>query len=158
MKELITEVMLIMQEPPTNPKQDSYKRLLEIYSEIHRYKPACTDCDFYAILRYFKNLSTNNVYMRTNRIYKPVDRFLGQAFTLNGTVYPPDSLTDATIEMLIKSGGFYLGTHFEKVPEDTEPNPTTDEFTPLSGDASKEIQDPIIAPTTNGRGRRRKAE
>ena len=143
MKELIAEVSSIMQEPPTSPTSEKYKRLQEIYCTIHNTQSACSDCDFYAILRYFTNLTTNNVYHRTNYKYKPVDKYLGQSFTLNGIKHTPEALTDETIEMLINSKCFYLGVHFEKITNTKIIAIPTEEFKPVLGDVTKEIQDPI---------------
>jgi hypothetical protein len=76
----------------------------------------------------------------------------------NGSTYPVEVLTDATIEKMVQSGSFKLGTHFAIIDEIEAGE--NEAFKVIGGDAELEMQEPIVAeevatPKAKGRGRRK---
>jgi hypothetical protein len=76
----------------------------------------------------------------------------------NGSTYPTEILTDATIEKMVQSGSFTLGVHFAIIDEiEASEN---EAFKVIGGDAELEVQEPIVAEVVTtkkpkGRGRRK---
>jgi hypothetical protein len=60
-----------------------------------------------------------------------------------GATYPVAILTDAIIEKMIKSGSFFLGTHFAIIDEAEASD--NGQFKVSVGDTTKQIQEPLIA-------------
>jgi hypothetical protein len=161
--DLITEALRLLPSIK-NANSKDYPRLVAIYSEINRVPVNCSPCIYYSVVGYFEALGNNSTYQSKTMAstkYKVLPDQKGNqrtAFMFNGSTYPVEVLTDATIEKMVQSGSFKLGTHFAIVDEIEAGE--NEAFTVLGGDADLEVQEPIVAeevvtPKVKGRGRRK---
>ena len=161
--DLITEALRLLPSIK-NANSSDYPRLVAIYSEINRVPVSCSPCIYYTVVSYFEALGNNSTYqsktMSTTK-YKVLPDAKGNertAFMFNGSTYPVEVLTDATIEKMVQSGSFKLGTHFAIIDEIEAGE--NEAFKVIGGDADLEVQEPIVAEEVatlkaKGRGRRK---
>lgn len=145
--DLITEALRLLPSIK-NANSKDYPRLVEIYSEINRVPVSCSPCIYYTVVGYFEALSNNSTYTTktmSRTKYKVLPDAKGNdrtAFMFNGSTYPVEILTDATIEKMVQSGSFKLGTHFAIVDEiEASENGA---FEVVGGYVDKEVQEPIV--------------
>lgn len=147
-----------------NANSSNYPRLVAIYSEINKIEVRCSPCIYYTVISYFEAFNHNTTYqtktMATTKYKVLPDRKGNErtSFMFMGATYPVAILTDAIIEKMIKSGSFFLGTHFAIIDE-AEASDNGD-YKVCVGDTTKVIQEPIITeevtetPKAKRRGRK----
>jgi hypothetical protein len=127
-----------------NPKDPRYKELSKVYKELTGSKERCTSCVFYSVMQYFSDLLNNNIYssFRTmnNKKYKVAEAY-ENGLHFNGRRYFLTEISDELIELMISSGSFRLGTHFELISE-AEVDEQGKEMV-IVGDKDSEIQEPL---------------
>lgn len=144
MDELIKQAIELNTPIILNPKDSRYKEIFKIYKQLTGSKERCTSCVFYAVMQYFSDLTNNNIYssFRTvhNIKYKVADAY-DTGLHFNGRRYFLNEISDELIELMIKSGSFKLGTHFELISE-AEVTEEGKEVV-VSGDKTATIQEPL---------------
>jgi hypothetical protein len=144
MEDLIKQAIELNTPIILNPKDARYKELFKIYKQLTGSKERCTSCVFYSVMNYFSDLLNNNIYSgfrtMTNKTYKVADAY-ETGLHFNGRRYYLSEISDELIELMIKSGSFKLGTHFELISE-AEVDEQGKEVV-VVGDKTAEIQEPL---------------
>jgi hypothetical protein len=120
MDELIKQAIELNTPIILNPKDARYKELFKIYKQLTGSKERCTSCVFYSVMQYFSDLLNNNIYSTfrtvTNKKYKVTEAY-DTGLYFNGRRYSLTEISDELIEIMIQSGSFKLGIHFELISQ-----------------------------------------